>query len=148
MILGCSVAGESISTVREKRRWQHSLANGRRDLSFRVVNVRYECGAVILTYIRGFSERSGVFSETVVTAALVEGMLDYAFVIEMAGNIYRLREVAKLSEQLAATARLGGDQAEQTPCPASEGKIKRKQPIKQRWGKITLILTKHLLLSA
>ena len=60
-----------------------------------LVNVRYECGAVIQTSNRGFSEWGEVSGDTVVAAALLD-RLHHAIVIEIAGNSYRLREHARL----------------------------------------------------
>jgi DNA replication protein DnaC len=61
-------------------------------LFFKLVNARYERGAMILTSNRGFAEWGEVFGDTVVATALLDRLLHHAVVIQIEGSSYRLRQ--------------------------------------------------------
>jgi DNA replication protein DnaC len=62
------------------------------NLFFKLVNARYERGAMILTSNRGFAEWGEVFGDTVVATALLDRLLHHAVVIQIEGSSYRLRQ--------------------------------------------------------
>lgn len=66
------------------------------NLFFQLVNARYEKGATILTFNRGFKEWGEIFGDNVIAVALLDRLLHKADVMETAGNSYRLREHADL----------------------------------------------------
>jgi DNA replication protein DnaC len=66
------------------------------NLFFRLVNARYEKGAMILTSNRGFAEWGEVFGDPVVATALLDRLLHHAIVIQIEGSSYRLRQHADL----------------------------------------------------
>jgi DNA replication protein DnaC len=66
------------------------------NLFFRLVNARYERGAMILTSNRGFAEWGEVFGDPVVATALLDRLLHHAVVVQIEGASYRLRQHADL----------------------------------------------------
>ena len=63
---------------------------------FRLVNARYEKGAMVLTSNRGFAEWGEVFGDPVVATALLDRLLHHAVVVQIEGASYRLRAHADL----------------------------------------------------
>jgi DNA replication protein DnaC len=68
------------------------ITAGNGNLSFQLVNARYEKGAMILTSNRGFAEWGEVFGDPVVATALLDRLLHHAVVIQIEGASYRLRQ--------------------------------------------------------
>ena len=56
-----------------------------------VVSRRYEKASIVLTSNRGFSDWSQVFADSVVAAAIVDGLLHSATVVNVRGRSYRMR---------------------------------------------------------
>jgi DNA replication protein DnaC len=73
-----------------------SVGAGAGNLFFRLVNARYERGAMILTSNRGFGEWAEVFGDQVVATALLDRLLHHAVVVHIEGASYRLRQHADL----------------------------------------------------
>lgn len=81
------------------------ITPGGGNLFFQLVNARYEKGAMILTFNRGFAEWGDIFGDPVVATALLDRLLHHAVVIQIEGSSYRLRQHADLVPgHLRATA--------------------------------------------
>ena len=76
---------------------------GAGNLFFRLVNARYERGAMILTSNRGFAEWGEVFGDQVVATALLDRLLHHAVVVQIEGASYRLRQHADLVPEAMRT---------------------------------------------
>ena len=72
------------------------ITPGGANLFFQLVNARYEKGAMILTFNRGFAEWGDVFGDPVVATALLDRLLHHAVVVQIEGASYRLRAHADL----------------------------------------------------
>lgn len=81
------------------------ITPGGGNLFFRLVNARYEKGAMILTSNRGFAEWGEIFGDAVVATALLDRLLHHAVVVQIEGSSYRLRQHGDLvPEHLRAKA--------------------------------------------
>jgi hypothetical protein len=66
-----------------------------------LVNARYERGAMILTFNRGFAECGEVFGDTVVATVLLDRLLHHAVVVRIGGASYRLPHADLLPDSAA-----------------------------------------------
>lgn len=73
------------------------------NLFFRLVNARYEKGAMILTSNRSFAEWAQVFGDPVIATALLDRLLHHAVIVQIEGASYRLRAHADLIPEHART---------------------------------------------
>jgi hypothetical protein len=95
------------------------VSPGGGNLSFQVVNARYEKGAMILTSNRGFAEWGEVFDDAVVATALLDRLLHHAVVIQIEGASYRLRHHAELLPSTSAPRRSSPRPSHQPPNAAA-----------------------------
>ena len=79
------------------------ITQGGANLFFRLVNARYEKGAMIMTSNRGFAEWGDVFGDPVVATALLDRLLHHAVVVQIEGASYRLRGHSDLIPEHART---------------------------------------------
>ena len=66
--------------------WDCKTVSGDANLFFRLINARYERGAMILTSNRGFGEWVEIFGDPVVASALLDRLLHHAIVTAIEGN--------------------------------------------------------------
>lgn len=69
-------------------------ANGMDDF-FEIIRNRYENGSMIITTNRNFEDWGNVFGDPVLTAALVDRLTYKAYLVNMNGESYRLKETKK-----------------------------------------------------
>ena len=72
------------------------ITGGGGNLFFRLVNARYEKGAMIQTSNRGFAEWGDICGDPVVATALLDRLLHHAIVVHIEGASFRLRNHADL----------------------------------------------------
>lgn len=66
------------------------------NLFFQVVARRYESGSLILTSNLPFTQWSGTFGDDeTLTAARLDRFLDYAHIVQISGQSYRLKDKLK-----------------------------------------------------
>lgn len=71
------------------------LAREDASLLFRLIQRRYERGAMILTSNKGFVDWGEVFGDPVLATAILDRLLHHATTINIKGESYRLREKRK-----------------------------------------------------
>lgn len=62
---------------------------------FRLVSERYERGSIIITSNKHFTEWGELLSDHVLATALLDRLLHHAYVINIRGNTYRLKDRLK-----------------------------------------------------
>jgi DNA replication protein DnaC len=62
---------------------------------FDIISARYETGTVILSSNKGFSEWGDLFSDQVLSTAILDRLLHHCHVINIKGNSYRLKDRIK-----------------------------------------------------
>lgn len=62
------------------------------ELFFQIVCKRYETGSIIMTSNKHFSDWGELMSDTVIATATLDRLLHHAFVINIRGNTYRLKD--------------------------------------------------------
>jgi DNA replication protein DnaC len=66
------------------------------NLFFQTVVRRYEKNSIIITSNRRFSEWDDIFGDKIIAAAILDRLLHHAYVINISGKSYRLKERKKL----------------------------------------------------
>ena len=69
------------------------------ELLFRLISERYEHGSIILTSNKYFSDWGELLSDNVLATALLDRLLHHAYVVNIRGQTYRLRDRLKAGVQ-------------------------------------------------
>jgi hypothetical protein len=85
---------------------------------------RYERASTVLTSNNGFEESGEVFSDEVMAAALIDGLLHHCHIINIRGNPYRIRHPTELWRSLNA-----GDSAS-AASPRTEARHRLCRPVR------------------
>lgn len=71
------------------------LSRREAEMLFRLVSERYERGSIIITSNKHFTEWGELLSDHVLATALLDRLLHHAYVINIRGNTYRLKDRLK-----------------------------------------------------
>ncbi|KKC30138.1 MAG: IstB domain protein ATP-binding protein [Caldanaerobacter subterraneus] len=65
------------------------------NLFFQLISARYERGSIILTSNKGFGEWGELMGDPVLATAVLDRLLHHAYIINIRGNSYRLKDRLK-----------------------------------------------------
>jgi len=69
-------------------------------LFFQLLSRRYEHASTILTSNKGFEDWGEIFGDEIMAAALIDRLVHHCHIVNIRGNIYRLRQHADLARRL------------------------------------------------
>ena len=75
-----------------------SMTRETAELFFQIVCKRYETGSIILTSNKHFGDWGEMMSDTVIATAVLDRLLHHAFVVNIKGNTFRLKDRLRTGE--------------------------------------------------
>jgi DNA replication protein DnaC len=65
-------------------------------LFFQLINVRYECGSIVMTTNKAFGKWNEIMSDDAVATATLDRLLHHAHVVSLKGDSYRMKDRLKI----------------------------------------------------
>lgn len=75
-----------------------TMDRGAAELFFQIICKRYETGSIILTSNKHFNEWGELMSDYVIATAALDRLLHHAYVINIRGNTYRLKDRVRVGD--------------------------------------------------
>ena len=63
---------------------------------FQLINIRYECGSVIMTSNKSFSKWAELMSDEAVATAMLDRLLHHCHTLSLKGDSYRMKDRLKV----------------------------------------------------
>ena len=63
---------------------------------FQLINIRYECGSIIMTSNKSFSKWAELMSDEAVATALLDRLLNHSHTLSLQADSYRMKERLKV----------------------------------------------------